>query len=142
MNSKRVGNIGEAFVLAKFVELGIPVYLPFGDNEKADMIIELHGKLLKVQIKTSESFNGETVTFRTCSQRGKTKEAVIYVEGDFDIYAFYCLITKQIYILSLEECPDKAVIFRFTPPKNNQTKNIRLAKDYTIENFILNAGNA
>ena len=39
MNSKRIGNIGEAAALMKFVEIGIPVYLPFGDNEKADLLV-------------------------------------------------------------------------------------------------------
>jgi hypothetical protein len=54
MNSKRIGNLGEAKVLCKFVELGIPVYLPFGDNEKADLIADFNGKLNKIQIKTSK----------------------------------------------------------------------------------------
>ena len=34
MNTKFIGNVGEAKTLSKFVELGIPVYIPFGDNEK------------------------------------------------------------------------------------------------------------
>lgn len=54
MNSKRIGNIGEAQVLNKFVSLGIPVYIPFGDNEKADLIAEFNGKLNKIQVKTSQ----------------------------------------------------------------------------------------
>lgn len=51
MVSKNIGNIGEAKVLAKFVELGIPTYLPFGDNEKADLIANFNGKLNKIQVK-------------------------------------------------------------------------------------------
>ena len=47
MDTKGVGNIGEAKVLCKFVELGIPVYLPFGDNERSDLIAEFNGKLNK-----------------------------------------------------------------------------------------------
>lgn len=47
-------NIGEAKALAKFVELQIPVYIPFGDNEKSDLIADFNGKLNKVQVKTSE----------------------------------------------------------------------------------------
>ena len=34
MTTKQLGNIGEAKALAKFVELQIPVYIPFGDNER------------------------------------------------------------------------------------------------------------
>ena len=48
MNTKRIGNIGEAAVLNKFVEMQIPVYIPFGDNESADLIAEFNGKLNKI----------------------------------------------------------------------------------------------
>lgn len=54
MTTKQLGNIGEAKVLAKFVELKVPVYIPFGDNEKSDLIAEFNGKLNKIQVKTSE----------------------------------------------------------------------------------------
>lgn len=54
MTTKQLGNIGEAKTLSKFVELQIPVYLPFGDNEKADLIADFGGKLNKIQVKTSE----------------------------------------------------------------------------------------
>ena len=54
MNTKKIGNIGEAKTLAKFVELGIPVYVPFGDNESADLVAEFNGKLNKIQCKTTD----------------------------------------------------------------------------------------
>lgn len=54
MTTKQLGNIGEAKVLAKFVELKVPIYIPFGDNKKADLIAEFNGKLNKIQVKTSE----------------------------------------------------------------------------------------
>lgn len=38
MNTKRLGNIGEAKVLSAFVEHEIPVYIPFGDNEKLNLM--------------------------------------------------------------------------------------------------------
>lgn len=44
MDTKRLGNIGEALTQAEFVMRGIPLYLPFGENEKSDMIIDLNGE--------------------------------------------------------------------------------------------------
>lgn len=61
MNSKRIGNIGEIKAISKFVELGIPVYLPFGDNERADMIINVDNKLLKIQVKTSNTCDNDGI---------------------------------------------------------------------------------
>lgn len=54
METKRIGNIGEILTQSKFVQRGIPIYIPFGENEKADLIAEFNGKLNKIQIKTSE----------------------------------------------------------------------------------------
>lgn len=54
MTTKQLGNIGEA--LAKLVSMNVPVYVSFGDNEKADLVAEFNGKLNKLQVKTSEKF--------------------------------------------------------------------------------------
>ena len=53
-DTKRLGNIGEAVVLNEFVKRQIPVYIQFGDIEKADYIAEFNGKLNKIQVKTCE----------------------------------------------------------------------------------------
>lgn len=47
--------------LSKFVELGIPVYIPFGDTESADLIAEFGGKLNKIQCKTTSSVRSRAV---------------------------------------------------------------------------------
>lgn len=45
MTTKQLGNIGEAKALSKFVELQVPVYQAFGDNEKSDLIADFNGRL-------------------------------------------------------------------------------------------------
>ena len=54
MTTKQLGNIGEAKTLCKFVELQIPVYQAFGDNEKSDLIADINGVLKRIQVKASE----------------------------------------------------------------------------------------
>lgn len=39
-NTSNIGNIGQAAVINKFVELSINVYLPFGDGYVVDLIAE------------------------------------------------------------------------------------------------------
>lgn len=48
MNTKSIGNIGESVTITEFVKRGISVYLPFGENEKADLIADFNGKLNKI----------------------------------------------------------------------------------------------
>ena len=136
MNSKKIGNIGEAITLAKFVEKGIGVYLPFGDNEKIDLIIEINKQLYKIQVKTSNRLEQGCLIFNTRSSRSGTKETVLYTEKDIDLYACYSLITKELYILNRKEFPQGTVSLRIEDSKNNQTKNIKFAKNYTLDKFL------
>lgn len=38
MNTSEIGNIGQAAVVNKFIQLGVEVYLPFGEGYTADLI--------------------------------------------------------------------------------------------------------
>ena len=49
--NKIKGNIGESAILFEFVKRRIPVSIPYGDNERYDLIAEFDGKLNKIQIK-------------------------------------------------------------------------------------------
>ena len=53
MNSKSKGQLSEARALYEFQKYNIPVCVPWGDNERYDLIAEFNGKLNKIQVKTS-----------------------------------------------------------------------------------------
>ena len=53
MDSKFKGNITELEVLTYMTKLGYQISIPFGDRERYDQIWDIHGKLLKVQVKTA-----------------------------------------------------------------------------------------
>ena len=107
MNSKRIGNIGEAKVLAKFVEMGIPIYIPFGDDEKADLIAEFDGKLNKIQVKTSiKSKNGCSIFDLTSSTAHRTNgERRKYLNSEIDYFALSSLDRDKIYIMKFPDNP-------------------------------------
>lgn len=138
MNSKRIGNIGEAKVLSKFVELGIPVYLPFGDNEKADLIAEFNGKLNKIQVKTSIKAEEGKMKFDLTSTIRKQKDYIKfnYSIENIDYFALYNIERDKVFLISVEETGDTAVTIRYEPPKNGQKVGIRFEKDYLIENVL------
>ena len=74
MDTKGVGNIGEAKVLCKFVELGIPVYLPFGDNERSDLIAEFNGFSIRIA-RGYETVNNKTKPIETTMKLEKLEIA-------------------------------------------------------------------
>ena len=137
--SKQKGNIGEAKCLAKMVELGVPVSLPFGDNERYDMIIEHNNKLEKIQVKySSQKTENNSVIFHTASSTNHTtnKHYTNYI-NDIDAFLLYNGLNEDIYYLPIETVGNKKTIsIRMGLPKNNQKKGCLFSQDYLVENFF------
>ena len=138
MNSKNIGNIGEAKVLAKFVELGIPVYLPFGDNEKADLIAEFNGKLNKIQVKTSTKAEDGKIMFSLVSSTMHRKNGTkhIYTSDEIDYFACYNIARDKIFLFKVDETPNTTITIRYETSKNNQVQGVRFEEDYLIDNIL------
>ena len=141
MTTKQIGNIGEAKVLSEFVRLGVPVYLPFGDNEKADLIAEFNGKLNRIQVKTSQKIiDGDKVRFSLVSSTVHRQNGVkhIYTEDEIDYFAFYNLERDKVYLVSIAEegLPKNEVTIRFCPPKAKNQFRTFLEEDYLIDKVI------
>lgn len=52
-NTKKQGDIGLGSAIAHFTKMGFTVCLPLTDSQDYDLVVEVDGKLNKVQIKTS-----------------------------------------------------------------------------------------
>ena len=141
MTTKQIGNIGEAKVLSEFVRLGVPIYLPFGDNEKADLIADFNGKLNRIQVKTSQKIiDGDKVRFSLVSSTVHRQNGVkhIYTEDEIDYFAFYNLERDRVYLISIKEegLPKNEVTIRFCLPKTKNQFKTFLEEDYLIDKVI------
>jgi hypothetical protein len=73
INRRRQGDLGEASAIEWFSRLGATVFIPFGHSPDVDLVVQLDGRLLRIQVKTSTQF-AETpdgharrvVALRTC----------------------------------------------------------------------------
>ncbi len=137
MNTKAIGNIGEAKALCKFVELGIPVYIPFGDNEKADLIAEFNGKLNKIQVKTSIKAEDGAMIFDLTSSTSHRKNGVrhIYTDKEIDYYICYNVQRDKLFLVPVKEA-NVTFTIRYEFPKNGQKNGIHWENDYLLENNI------
>lgn len=137
MDTKGIGNIGEAKVLCKFVELGIPVYLPFGDNERSDLIADFNGKLNRIQVKTSvKAENGKMIFDLTSSTTHRSNGVRHkYTDNEIDFFACYNIARDKIFLVPVDE-PRSAITIRYEKPKNNQILGINFEDDYLIENIL------
>ena len=129
----KIGNLGEAKVLAKFVELGIQCYLPFGDGSTADLIAEFNGKLNRIQVKSTTKDENGSLPFSICSTTIRADGEIhkhFYTEEEIDYYALYSSVTDEVYLLPVKDAPNRKVTIRYKEPYASTSKK---AQDYLIE---------
>jgi hypothetical protein len=137
MNSKQKGNISEAKALFEFQKRNIPVALPWGDNERYDMIAEFNGKLNRIQVKTAnEELNGSIKCYTRSSKNHTTNKQLLDYQNDVDYFIFYNQTRDLIALVPIEVIGEaKSINLRIEPPKIGQT-NLKNFSDYSFENIL------
>ncbi len=130
-NSKSIGERSEGMVLARFLQKGWVVLMPFGDNQRYDFVIDRGKGFERIQVKTARLKNS-TIEFRPCSSQAHRGRGHIGYKGQCEFFAVFCPQNQKIYMIKVEECADTRVDLRIEPPKNGQKKKIRIAHDYEI----------
>jgi hypothetical protein len=130
---RRPGDITEAIVLAEFLKAGFPVLVPFGDNRRYDLVVEVRERFLRVQCKTA-SLTTDRCGGAGCIRfkaRSGVRESRPY-RGQADLFGAYSPETGQVYVIEVDEVPETDVWLRLTPARNNNQYGIRLAEDHTL----------
>jgi hypothetical protein len=131
-------DIGDHSALAIAIALraaGHAVYVPFGENTRADFVIDDGRRLARVQCKTGRLRNG-VVQFKTCSSyahhSNPASRARDYL-GQIEYFAVYCPETSGIYLMPIEEVPVRwNGSLRVAEARNSQKLRVRYAKDSEI----------
>ena len=137
MNTSSIGNIGQAKVLTKFAELGVPVYLPFGEGYVVDLIAEFNGELNKIQIKTTEKLHEDSyMKFRISRQDGFHGDKKDYTKDEIDYFALYCIETDIVLLVPIEDTNSGEFRVRLDNYEGTRTNKMHFVCDYQFENFI------
>jgi hypothetical protein len=133
VNTIKIGDISEAKVLGRFLELGYTVLLPWSNGERYDMVIEREGKFLRIQVKTARcESDGSSICFNVSSTNGSTRQRTSYSKDQIDYFAAYCPENDKIYLVSIGNAGINKIRLRLKPTVNNQQENVRWAKDYEL----------
>lgn len=135
MNSKMKGQISEARALYEFQKYSIPVCIPWGDNERYDLIAEFDGKFNRIQVKTcNEEENGAIVCYARSSTNHTTNRNLTTYENEVDYFVFVNQTRDWVALVPMEEIgKNKAIRLRVVPPANRQTKGIRYFEDFLFK---------
>ena len=70
MNTRQQGDLGELSAMVWLASKGRPVYLPVGHSPDCDLVTELMGRLVRVQVKTSTHFRNNRWCVMLCTRGG------------------------------------------------------------------------
>lgn len=138
--TQSTGNVTELLCIAKFIEMGYEVSIPYGNGAKYDFIADVNGELLKIQCKTASMVckNGiyDTDAFQfscTCTTTN-TKGTARHSYNNEQVDYFATCWKDKVYLIPVDECSTNKTL-RLAPPLNKGV-TYNKAQDYEIEKRI------
>jgi PD-(D/E)XK endonuclease len=127
-----VGHRTEAAILAELIKRGYRILLPFGVNQRYDLVLDCDGRLLKAQCKAGRLRDG-VVQFSSQSVQSNTRGTrTRSYAGEVDLFLVYCADNRSVYAIPAAEVPNTCMYLRIDPPRNRQSKRVRWAKEYEL----------
>lgn len=136
LDTKQKGNLTELQCITACYELGYNISIPYGENSRYDFILDIDGKLLKIQVKTSRNKksikNPKDAIVFTCRSSNTNASGNTYhryTKEQIDYFATYW--NGKCYLVPVEECNIEKTLW-FSPPANGQKSMISMASDYEL----------
>lgn len=134
-NTKDRGDETEAKILHTLLSRGYSVSVPFGDNDKYDLIVDSGTELYRIQCKTAWQNKEETIRFNTHSQTtsdGSYHEQT-YLDA-IDAFVVRYPATETLYWIDIEEATTQKMELRFDASIDHPA--INWASDYEFDGTI------
>ena len=134
-NTKDTGDVTEARIIHELIATGYSVSIPFGDNDRYDLVVDAGAQLLRVQCKTGWR-EGDCVRFKTASKTTVDGDvAMTDYDGDIDAFAVRCKDDDQLYWVPVADAGRKSTYLRVTDAKIDHP-DINYASEYTFRNNL------
>lgn len=104
-NTKKQGDAGFGYAIAHFCSQGIAVSIPLTDSQDYDLVVDLDGKLKKVQVKTTTQQTGSghyLVGLRLLG--GNSKRNFVHKRGHEPVYDYLFVVTADLDQYLIPRC--------------------------------------
>lgn len=134
-NPNHKGNVAELAIATEAARLGLSVLKPLTEHERYDLVLEIQGRLIRVQCKWG-SRKRDVICVRVSSSyhsptRGYVKST--YDESQIDALAVYCEDLDRCYLLPVSMVAGRQLLhLRTSAPRNNQRAAINYAAEYEL----------
>ena len=132
LSTDQKGSIADMMIAATAVKLDIDVYKPVNDGTRCDLILDLDGRLTRIQCKWA-ACHGDVLIVR-CYRNRRTRAGMlrrVYTADEVDAFAAYSLELDRCYFLPFASFPGQPNVYlRLAPTRNNQQRGIHWAEAY------------
>lgn len=134
MNAKAKGEKGQRIVIGELAKLDLDVAIPLSDNLPWDFIVVYKNRLLKAQVKSSQTTHKSSqgsIVFGLRSNNWHAKTIRKYTINECDIM-FLCDF-QHVYVLGPNEFQNRnSFVIRTKSAHNGQQKDINFHNDYLL----------
>ena len=132
MEAHEKGDFTEAAVIMELKRRSVPVLLPFGNNQRYDVVIaDRSGTLNRMQVKTGRLDDG-VVRFHTKSQHTNSKGNIYqYYDGEVDGFLIYVHELESLYLVFIDQF-DRQISLRVAEP-DQPDPTINWAEEYRFD---------
>jgi PD-(D/E)XK endonuclease len=128
------GELALMKVLLRAAEKRVVVSRPVTDFSRYDLVVDVEGKLHRVQVKYADGKSPAQTTGSASARLysvsgGKKKQ--LYDFADVDAFIIYMPATDKVYWVPIEMCAGKSFLYlRYEPARNGQRKYCLAASDF------------
>lgn len=124
------GDPHETRVLHKLVQMGYSVSIPFSDSEPYDLVVEVDGDLLKVQVKSCIDHPSGNNSIQSRTARHDGDKQIEYGEDEVDIFAL-SHSERGVYWVPYEDISGKSITLSLRDNKDHPQIS-QLASEYRV----------
>lgn len=135
--TKQKGLITELQCQTYLTQLGYNISVPLGEDCRYDMIADIKGKLIRIQVKTCHENQTKTgIVFSTASiQGGNTVHETQSKKYINEIDYFATFWNGRCYLIKIDDCQGSRRTLSFKKQKVNQAE-VYFIEDYEIEKTL------
>ena len=101
MHSKRKGAVAELHVACFLTQKGYAVFTEMGDLSRTDLVVDIDGVLIRVQVKYITRVDG---CYKFTTAKSGPNYRFLYTVSDVDVFALYCADGSRLSVGSTLAC--------------------------------------
>lgn len=137
LNTHFQGKVTEVQVALFFLQRGYQVSQPIVPDSRYDFILDVKGKLIRIQVKTCKPAEDKAyIDFATSSSHTNSKGTInrTYTENEIDYFAtFY---ENECYLIKVQDCGNRNQRLRIIRPKSGNQRGSKMLQDYSFDKFL------